>query len=79
MVWGQEVLELGLSLTAPLEFGEGMCVGGTRGEKTREAGVSSVTSVLDSLWRPSALNKNLSRTHRFNKSHDLQGPGSKGR
>ena len=55
-----------------------MCVG-TRGEKRREAGVSSVTSVLDSLWGPSALNKNVLRAHRFNKSYDLQGPGSKGK
>ena len=28
MVWGQEVLEAGLSLTAALEFGEGVCVCG---------------------------------------------------
>ena len=28
MVWGQEVLEAGLSLTAALEFGAGVCVWG---------------------------------------------------
>ena len=80
MVWGQKVLEAGLSLTAAVDFGEGVWgCGGTRGEKRREAGVSSVTSVLDSLWGPSALNKNVLRAHCFNKSYDLQGPGSKGK
>ena len=57
-----------------------VCGGGTReeggGEKRGEAGVSSVTSVLDSLFGPSALNKNFLRAHRFNKSYDLQDPGS---
>ena len=59
-------------------WGGCVCVG-TRGEKRREAGISSFISVLDSLWGPSALNKNVLRAHRFNKSYDLQGPGSKGR
>ena len=60
-----------------------MCVGGAPEKRVevRKEGKqeSSVTSVLDSLFGPSALNKNFLRAHRFNKSYDLQDPGSKGR